>query len=47
MARRKKNGKFYWTRRGKVKNPHAKVLTSKLYRAKVIPNKKKDVRPDE
>ena len=40
MARGKKKIK-------KVKNPYAKSLTSKLFCARVIPNKKKDVKPEE
>jgi len=48
MARKKKGrlGK-YNNRHGIKRNPHAKVLNSKLFYAKVLPNKKKDVKPDE
>ncbi len=38
MAKRKK--------KIKNKNPHAKVLTSKLFCSKVIPNKKKNIKPE-
>ena len=40
MARGKK-------KRNKSRNPHAKALTSKLFRVRVVPNKKKDVKPEE
>ena len=48
MGRKKKGrmGKHH-NRHGIKRNPHAKVLNSKLFYAKVLPNKKKDVKPDE
>ena len=31
---------------GVKRNPHAKVLEQYLYRNRIIPNKKKDVKPE-
>jgi len=42
-------GRLVMTKRKKKiksKNPYAKVLTSKLFYSKVIPNKKKNVKPE-
>ena len=49
MARRKKKDRVgkHNNRHGIKRNPHAKALTSKLFRVRVVPNKKKDVKPEE
>ena len=47
MGRKKKGrvGKHH-RRHGIKRNPHAKVLTSKLFCARVLPNKKKEIKPE-
>ena len=47
MARK---GKQRWGKskrgHGVKRNPHAKVLEQYLYRNRILPNKKKDVKPE-
>ena len=45
---RKGNQKLGKSKRGHgvKRNPHAKVLEQYLYRNRILPNKKKDVKPE-
>ena len=45
MERKIKLGKPY-PRHGVIRNPQAKVLQKALFRNRILPNKKKDVKPE-
>jgi hypothetical protein len=46
MERKIKLGKPY-PRHGVIRNPQAKLLHQRLFHRRILPNKKKDVKPEE